>query len=166
MNLGLITPCYIGLGSNLDHPQRHLVDALIDLEAIPHSQLIGFSSLYSSRPMGPQDQQSYVNAVAQLDTRLAPDELLSELQTIELAHGRERKQEQWGPRTLDLDILLYGNKTINNQRLSVPHPGISKREFVLYPLHELDKNLMIPNLGRVYRIKPRCYRNGLVQLNH
>ncbi len=166
MSTGLITQCYIGLGSNLDNPYCHILDALSDLDTVPASELISFSSLYSSRPMGPPDQPPYVNAVAQLDTRLDASDLLDQLQSIELAHGRARKDEQWGPRTLDLDILLFGHQTINNQRLTVPHPGISKREFVLYPLHELDKNLMIPNLGCIYRIKPRCYRNGLVQLKH
>ena len=166
MSTGLITQCYIGLGSNLDNPHRHILDAFSDLDNIPASELISFSSLYCSRPMGPQDQPPYVNAAAHLHTHLDANDLLDELQRIESAHGRERKDEQWGPRTLDLDILLFGNQTINNQRLTVPHPGISQREFVLYPLHELDKNLMIPNLGRIYRIKPRCYRNGLIQLKY
>lgn len=162
----MLTQCYIGLGSNLDNPYRHVLDALKDLDSLPASELISFSSLYCSRPMGPPDQPPYVNAAAQLDTRMAASDLLDELQSIELAHGRERKEEQWGPRTLDLDILLFGHQTINNPRLTVPHRGISKREFVLYPLHELDKNLMIPNLGCIYRIKPRCYRNGLIQIKH
>lgn len=164
MNSSLITECYIGLGSNLEDPYAHVIDALWDIDQIEHTDLVSFSSLYTSRPMGPQDQPPYVNAAACIHTHLHAQDLLNALQAIELAHGRVRKQEQWGPRTMDLDILVFGNQSINNQTLTVPHPGIAKREFVLYPLHELDKHLMIPHLGRIHRIKSRCYRNGLIQL--
>ena len=164
MNPSLITECYVGLGSNLDNPHEHVIDALWDIDQIEHTDLISFSSLYTSRPMGPQDQPPYINAAARIETRLDAQSLLQALQAIEHAHGRVRKKEQWGPRTLDLDILIFGNQSIDNHTLTVPHPGIARREFVLYPLHELNKHLMIPHLGRIYRIKTRCYRNGLIQL--
>jgi 2-amino-4-hydroxy-6-hydroxymethyldihydropteridine diphosphokinase len=164
MTTSLITECYVGLGSNLDNPYAHVLDALWDIDQIEQTDLDSFSSLYTSRPMGPQNQPPYVNAAACLHTRLDAQSLLEALQAIEQSHGRVRKEEQWGPRTLDLDILLFGNQSIRNQTLTVPHPGIAQREFVLYPLHELNKNLMIPNLGRIHRIKTRCYRNGLIQL--
>tara|TARA_R110002096_G_scaffold131101_2_gene280787 strand:- start:385 stop:735 length:351 start_codon:yes stop_codon:yes gene_type:complete len=115
--------------------------------------------------MGPPDQPPYVNAVAWLTTRLTAHSLLLKLQSIENEHGRIRKGEHWGPRTLDLDILVYGNYMIKNQALTVPHPGIKYREFVLYPLHEVNKNLMIPSLGAIHRIQPRCYANGLTRLS-
>lgn len=117
-----------------------------------------------SRPMGPPDQPPYINAVAWLKTRLTADTLLTALQSIENQHGRMRSGEHWGPRTLDLDILVYGKIMHKSQSLTIPHPGIKSREFVLYPLHEVAKNLMIPNLGAVHRLKPRCYANGLIRL--
>ena len=155
---------YIGLGSNLQNPYYQVASALEQLSLIPHCDLHSFSSLYSSRPMGPPDQPPYVNAVAWLKTRLDAHALLNQLQTIENEHGRRRDGERWGPRTLDLDILVYGNYTLRSQVLSVPHLGIKSREFVLYPLHEVNKNLMIPHLGAIHRIQPRCYANGLTKL--
>lgn len=160
-----ITDAYIGLGSNLQDPVTQISSAIIQLDLLPNSSLYTCSSLYLSRPMGPPDQPAYINAVAHLKTRLQPSVLLSELQTIELEHGRERKSEQWGPRTLDLDILVYGNYSLISQDLTIPHPGIKWREFVLYPLHEINKNLMIPSLGTVHRIKQRCQSKGLIKLH-
>lgn len=160
-----LTDVYIGLGSNLQDPQIQITSALAQLDSLPHSTLYTYSSLYLSRPMGPSDQPAYINAVAWLKTRLNPGVLLGALQSIELAHGRERKSEQWGPRTLDLDILVYGNYSLISQDLTIPHPGIKWREFVLYPLHEINKNLMIPGLGTVHRIKQRCQSNGLIKLH-
>ncbi len=159
-----ITDAYIGLGSNLQNPLVQVTSAIKQLDLIDHTQLHSFSSLYLSRPMGPPDQPPYVNAVAWLKTRLDAHALLLKLQAIENEHGRTRDGEHWGPRTLDLDILVYGNFTLKSQVLSVPHPGIKSREFVLYPLHEVNKNLMIPNLGAIHRLLPRCYANGLTRL--
>ena len=161
----LTIDAYIGLGSNLQNPQKQIASALLQLDLLPQSSLYMHSSLYLSRPMGPADQPAYINAVAWLKTRLQPRTLLCELQAIELQHGRERKSEQWGPRTLDLDILVYGNFSHTSQDLTIPHPGIKWREFVLYPLHEINKNLMIPGLGTVHRLKQRCQSNGLIKLH-
>ena len=161
----LLIDAYIGLGSNLQNPQRQITSAIIKLDTLPYSSLYACSSLYLSRPMGPPDQPSYINAVAWLKTRLRPQALLHELQSIELEHGRERKSEQWGPRTLDLDILVYGNFCYTSQELTIPHPGIKWREFVLYPLHEINKNLMIPSLGTVHRLIQKCQSKGMIRLH-
>jgi len=159
-----ITDAYIGIGSNLQNPFLQVASAIEQLSLIDETALHSSSSLYSSRPMGPPDQPPYVNAVAWLNTRLDAHTLLLRLQAIENEHGRTRDGERWGPRTLDLDILVYGNYTVKSQVLTVPHPGIKSREFVLYPLHEVNKNLIIPTLGAIHRLQPRCYANGLTRL--
>ena len=159
----LITDAYIGLGSNLQNPFDQVLSAIDEIALLPASKLITKSSLYLSKPMGPADQPSYVNAVVQIETRLEAEHLLHELQAIEQQHGRTRKAEQWGPRTLDLDILVYGKHAVNNSQLVIPHPGIRYREFVLYPLHEVNKHLMIPGMGKINRLRSRCHTNGMTQ---
>ncbi|MEG1042691.1 MAG: 2-amino-4-hydroxy-6-hydroxymethyldihydropteridine diphosphokinase [Pseudomonas sp.] len=126
---------YIGLGSNLDEPQEQLRSAINALRELPDTRVTGVSAFYSSESLSP-GQPRYTNAVAALDSALAPLDLLDQLQAIEAAQGRERK-ERWGPRTLDLDILLYGDHTIDIPRLKVPHYHMHARPFVLYPLAEL-----------------------------
>lgn len=155
---------YLGLGANLEAPLQQLQQAVSALTLLPNSQLAAVSSFYGSKPMGPQDQPDYVNAVAALDTRLAPEVLLDELQRIEQEQGRQRKDERWGPRTLDLDILLYGTEVLNTQRLTVPHYGLHQREFVVYPLLELAPLLDIPGLGALADIALQVPRNGLTIL--
>lgn len=140
-----MTLVYIGLGSNLSDPQQQIINALTALENIEQSQLVAVSSLYYSRPMGPQDQPDYMNAVAALNTSLSPIELLNNLQSIEKNAGRERKGNRWGARILDLDILLFGQETINNERLIIPHYGLTLREFVLIPLAEIAPQLTLPD---------------------
>jgi 2-amino-4-hydroxy-6-hydroxymethyldihydropteridine diphosphokinase len=135
---------YIGLGANLDQPQQQIEQALIELARLPNTTLISHSSLYHSKPVGPQDQPDYINAVALLDTRLEPLDLLDALQKLEQDHGRLRKRH-WGERTLDLDILLMGNEIIENARLTVPHPFAQQRSFVLFPLFEISPNLIFPD---------------------
>ncbi|MDH5190397.1 MAG: 2-amino-4-hydroxy-6-hydroxymethyldihydropteridine diphosphokinase [Gammaproteobacteria bacterium] len=135
--------CYIGLGSNLDHPIEQLKQAINELSALENSLLFVQSSFYQSAPMGPQDQPDFINAVAGLKTSLSANDLLLQLQGIEQQHGRVREQ-YWGPRTLDLDLLLYGEQVINTDNLQVPHPGIPERGFVLYPLYEIAPDLEIP----------------------
>lgn len=152
---------FIGLGSNLDDPGAQVRKALRELADIPRSRVLAVSSLYRSAPMGPQDQPDYVNAVAQLQTGLTAEQLLDALQAIEQTHGRTRG-EHWGPRTLDLDILLYGDSTLHTERLSVPHPGIAQRNFVLYPLAEIDATLAIPGAGSVQSLLAQCPQDGLV----
>lgn len=134
--------CYIGLGSNLEDPLQHILEAFEQLSQLPNTQLIARSSLYQSKAVGPGQQRDYINAVAKLHTELEPLTLLDQLQHIEQAHGRERL-EHWGPRTLDLDLLIYGHQIIDHPRLQVPHPRIAERNFVLYPLHELSPGLKL-----------------------
>ncbi|WP_105169228.1 2-amino-4-hydroxy-6-hydroxymethyldihydropteridine diphosphokinase [Pseudoalteromonas sp. T1lg23B] len=136
---------FIGLGANLNDPTSQLRNALRALETLPKSHLVCSSRLYGSKPMGPQDQPDYINGVACIHTELTPEALLDALQTIELEQGRVRKDERWGPRTLDLDILLFGNEVIQTPRLTVPHYGLCDREFVVYPLLEIAPELVLPN---------------------
>ena len=151
---------YIGRGSNLEAPAEQINTALIDLQSLPATQLLKTSSLYASPPMGPQDQPDYINAVALLDTSLAAHELLDALQAIEQKHGRQRKRH-WGERTLDLDILLYGQQMIEDERLSVPHPGLTQRAFVVYPLLEIAGDMPIPGQDTLQVIASRCSRGAL-----
>ena len=145
---GLPTQVFIGLGSNMHDPKRQLRRAIDALGQLPLTQLRRVSQFYANPPMGPQQQPDYVNAVAELGTRLAPLSLLTELQCIEFRHGR-RSGLRWGQRCLDLDLLLYGQQHIKHLRLRVPHPGIADRAFVLVPLAELQPGLEIPGVGRV-----------------
>ncbi|WP_109078786.1 2-amino-4-hydroxy-6-hydroxymethyldihydropteridine diphosphokinase [Aggregatibacter kilianii] len=135
---------YIALGSNLAEPQEQLVSALQAMNRLPDSKLTAVSSFYQSKPLGPQDQPDYVNAVACLETALPPLALLDELQRIEREQGRVRLR-RWGERTLDLDILLYADQTIQSERLTVPHYDMHNREFVMIPLAEIAPSLSLPN---------------------
>lgn len=154
---------FIGLGSNLENPESQLRRAVQALDSLSGSSVLAVSSLYRSAPMGPQDQPDYVNAVVQLATVLSPDALLDQLQGVERIHGRTREQH-WGPRTLDLDILLYGDDVIATERLQVPHPGLALRNFVLYPLAEIDDRIVVPGLGSVKSLLGRCPRGELLRL--
>ncbi len=156
---------YIGLGSNLDEPARHVLLAVQQLHSLPLTRLLRSSSLYTSRPMGPADQPDYVNAVAEMQTTLDPVDLLDFLQTIERNHGRDRNGNvRWGPRPLDLDILLYGRREVATPRLTIPHPGIAERAFVLLPLAELSPVLQIPGLPAVSELLAQCDSNGAQRL--
>lgn len=155
---------FIGIGSNLADPRQQVNSALQELSGLAATRLHSRSALYRSAPMGPQDQPDYINAVARLDTGLTPDALLDALQAIEARHGRERNGERWGPRTLDLDILLYGDRCIDNPRLHVPHPGIADRNFVLYPLAEIAPDLDIPGLGPLSVLVAACASAGLERI--
>ncbi|PCI19549.1 MAG: 2-amino-4-hydroxy-6-hydroxymethyldihydropteridine diphosphokinase [Piscirickettsiaceae bacterium] len=140
---------YVGLGSNLDHPIQQVLTAIHQLKKTPNIHVDSVSNLYKTPPMGPQDQPDYINAVVKLSSSLSPHKLLSALQKIESKQNRIRNTGHWGPRTLDLDLLLYGSEIINTPELIVPHPGIALRAFVLYPLYELDNDLEIPNLAHL-----------------
>ncbi len=147
---------YVGLGSNLDEPVAHVQRALAQLGAIPGTHLLAASSLYRTAPLGPQDQPDFINAVACLRTALSPRGLLDELQQLEAAHRRVREGPHWGPRTLDLDILLYGDLRLDEPELRIPHPGIATRAFVLKPLQELTADLIIPGLGSLEALLATC----------
>jgi len=157
--------CYLGLGANLVQPVAQLQQAITALRQLALSKLVAVSSFYGSKPMGPQDQPDYVNAVAAIDTELAPEALLDALQQIERQQGRVRKLERWGPRTLDLDILLYGDTVINTPRLTVPHYGMRSREFVLYPLYELAAELHLPDGTALVTLLKQVPLNGLEKLH-
>jgi 2-amino-4-hydroxy-6-hydroxymethyldihydropteridine diphosphokinase len=155
---------YIGLGSNLADPEQQILSAIEDIAAIKETTLLQQSSLYSSPPMGPQDQPDYINAVVCIDTTLSAHKLLDALQKIEQQHGRIRKRH-WGERTLDLDILLFADKVIEDERLSVPHPGMASRAFVLFPLAEIAPEISIPGMGELSVLLKQCPREGLKQLD-
>ena len=145
-------PAYVGLGSNLDDPVRQLSGAFKLLQGIPRTRLISQSSLYRSSPFGGVEQPDFVNAVAALLTRLHASELLQALQAIETGQGRVRAGVHWGPRILDLDLLVYSTQIIDDETLTVPHPGIAVRNFVLLPLGEIAPDLIIPGLGQVAKL--------------
>ncbi|MEZ8142552.1 2-amino-4-hydroxy-6-hydroxymethyldihydropteridine diphosphokinase [Enterovibrio sp. FF113] len=155
---------YIAIGSNLGNPVEKAQCAIEALSQLPDSQLIACSLLYSSKPMGPSDQPDYVNAVVSIDTKLLPLDLLDHTQRIELAFGRERKDERWGPRTLDLDILLYGDVQLESERLTVPHYGMKVREFVLFPLAEIAPDLHLPDGSAVADLVAVTDKNGLTAI--
>ena len=133
---------YIGLGSNLEAPRDQLERALSALASLPLSECVAHSSLYASAPIGPQDQPDFINAVAAIRTRLSPLTLLDQLQALEQRHRRIRERH-WGPRTLDLDLLWYAGLQRNTPRLTLPHPEMSRRRFVLEPLAEIAPTLSL-----------------------
>ncbi len=155
---------YIGLGSNLDNPQLQLKTARLAINRINGVQERAFSSFYLSQPMGPADQPDYVNAVMAITTVLPALDLLHCLQRIEQHQGRVRTGQRWGARTLDLDLLLYGDRQINTPDLVVPHYGITERAFVLYPLCEIAPELEIPGYGPVTELAAKCPLHGLTKL--
>ena len=143
---------FIGIGSNLESPGRQVETAFDLIDEIPDTEVTARSSLYRSAPLGGIEQPDFVNAVASVLTMLEPRELLEKLQAIERARGREPGGARWGPRVLDLDLLVYADRVIDEDDLRVPHPGIGERNFVLLPLCELVPDLVIPGLGRVCEI--------------
>lgn len=140
---------FIGMGSNLDSPARQVETAFDLIDDIPDTEVTARSSLYRSAPLGGVEQPDFVNAVASVLTMLEPRDLLGQLKAIELARGREPGGARWGPRVLDLDLLIYADRQIDEDDLAVPHPGIPVRNFVLLPLRELVPDLVIPGIGRV-----------------
>lgn len=139
-----MTRIYLGLGANLGDPQATLRDAVSALKQHPELRNLRCSSFYGSKPMGPTDQPDYVNAVVAADTLLTPAALLQLAHRIEQQFGRQR-QRRWGERTLDIDILLYGDDTIAEAQLHIPHLGLCQRDFVLVPLLELEPTLCLPD---------------------
>lgn len=150
-----MTLAYVGLGANLGEPRQQLLAALEDLGRIPQTRVAARSSLYRSAPIGYPDQPDYVNAVARLETGLRPEELFARLQEIERGHGRKRSFRN-APRSLDLDLLLYGGERIDTPALTVPHPRMHERAFVLMPLLELDPGAVIPGRGNATELLRSC----------
>jgi 2-amino-4-hydroxy-6-hydroxymethyldihydropteridine diphosphokinase len=154
---------FIGLGSNLGEPKQQILSTINEIKQIAETNWISSSSLYASPPMGPQDQPDYINAVVEIDTQLEPHQLLDALQQLEQSHGRIRKRH-WGERTLDLDILSYGDLILHDERLTLPHPGVAERAFVIYPLAEIAPDLNIPKLGKASMLKAACDAGGIMRL--
>jgi 2-amino-4-hydroxy-6-hydroxymethyldihydropteridine diphosphokinase len=153
----------IALGSNLGNPARQLQMAVDAIHRLPETHITAGSRVYASAAVGPGQQPDYLNAVLEVRTMLGPLALLDALQAIELAQGRERTVH-WGPRTLDLDILLYGAEQIRLPRLQVPHPGMAERHFVLYPLRDIHPDgLVLPGLGALTTLLARCPATGLTR---
>ena len=154
-------PAYIGVGSNLGDPRTQVLQAFSKLAELASTRVVLTSPIYRSRPFGPVKQPDFANAVVGLLTQLEPLELLAGLQAIEAAQGRPRERERWGPRIIDLDLLVYGQRRLADPDLTVPHPGIVERNFVLYPLADIAPDLEIPGLGRVTELKGRVSSEGL-----
>lgn len=150
-----MTVAFVGVGANLGEPRSQVKQALLELDAIPHTRLIDASSLYRSEPLGYAEQPEFVNAVAQLETGLPAERLLAELQAIEARHGRERSFAN-APRTLDLDLLLFGNAVLDEEALMVPHPRMHERAFVLAPLLEIAPQASVPGRGAVKELLKGC----------
>jgi 2-amino-4-hydroxy-6-hydroxymethyldihydropteridine diphosphokinase len=154
-------PAYVAIGSNLDSPRDRVLEAFERISKLHAACCCSLRSrLYLSRPLGPQDQPQFVNAAVGLLTRLAPQDLLSELLAIERVMGRERKQ-RWGPRVIDLDLLWMVDAAVTLPELTLPHPGVSTRNFVLYPLADIAPTLNIPGLGPVLDLKSRVGDEGI-----
>ena len=145
-------PAYVALGSNLADPIRQVQAAFAALAGLPDSKLIARSGLWRSQPMGPQDQPDFVNAAAGLLTTVEPRALLASLQAIERRLGKTAPAVRWGPRVIDLDLLVFGDLRIAEEGLTLPHPGLHQRNFVLYPLAEIAAELEVPGLARVRRL--------------
>jgi 2-amino-4-hydroxy-6-hydroxymethyldihydropteridine diphosphokinase len=139
----------IALGSNLGDRAATIQSAFSALAALPGTRLIAASDIIETPPAGPIPQGTYLNAASCLETSLSPHELLTQLLRIEHAHGRDRStQQRWGPRTLDLDLLLYGDRIIHEPGLTIPHPRLHERPFVLIPLAQIAPDVLVPTLGR------------------
>ncbi len=156
---------FIGLGANLGDPIVTVGNALRDLGQIDGIRLLQQSSLYGSKALGPGSQPDYVNAVAQVQTTHYPHDLLDVLLALEARHGRVRDGQRWGPRTLDLDLLLYAELQLNDYRLTLPHPEIKRRNFVLVPLLELVPDLRIPGQGSARALLDQIGTAGLMPLD-
>lgn len=153
---------FVGLGSNLDLPRQHLEDAIDALDAIPRTRVLRCSSFYRTAPVGFADQPDFINAVAIVETRLTPRELLDALLTIEQVHGRVRREPN-GPRTLDLDLLLYGAVVHHEDGLTVPHPRMHERAFVMVPLAEIAPGAEIPGHGPAVMVARRLGHDQRVE---
>lgn len=155
--------CYIALGSNLNDPLHQVSQAICHIAMIPDSQLLKQSPWYRSKALGPGSQPDYINGVCKLASSLPARALLEALQAIENKQGRVRS-ERWAARTLDLDILLYGDSTINTRELHIPHPRMDQRNFVLYPLYDIEPGLILPGQRKLSDIIQHCSASELEKL--
>lgn len=140
---------FIGIGSNKNHPYFRIYSVLKQINRLKSTFIVKKSSLYETKPLGPQGQPNFINAVIEIRTNFDPHELLNELQTLERQHNR-KKTKKWGPRSIDLDILIYNKIIMDSKDLIIPHPGLEYREFVLIPLYEITGyGYVIPKYGKV-----------------
>lgn len=164
-----MSPIYIGLGSNLGDSFLYMKNAVVLLAQHPAITVFATSPVYQSKPYGPQDQPDYLNAVIEIEANLSADDLLDFLWKIEQHHDRQRTGSRWTARTLDLDILLYGDNVIKTERLIVPHIEMRKRSFVIYPLHDIAGNLKLPDDGfqptQLTDCMALCPQDDLVRLD-
>lgn len=157
-------PAFVALGSNLDDPERQVERAFAALADLPQSRVVSRSSVYRSAPFGPVVQPEFVNAVAGLLTTLDARVLLGELKALERSLGRKTPVVRWGPRRIDLDLLVHGNARVDEPEIQVPHPGLAERAFVLVPLAEIAPDLEVPGAGRVRTLASRVEASGLVKI--
>jgi len=162
--MALWRPAYVGVGSNLEDPQAQVLRAISRLARLPLTRVELTSPLYRSRPLGPIVQGDFVNAVVGLLTQLEAPAMLAELIALEGALGRPTEHERWGPRVIDLDLLCYGRERRSAPALTLPHPGIPERNFVLYPLADIAPDLDLPGLGRVVELAGKLTAEGLARL--
>lgn len=160
----LWVPAYVAVGSNLDDPAAQVRTAIERLASLGCSRLIARSALYRSAPLGPQDQPEFVNAAVGLLTQLTPVQLLHALKELEQSMGRTVPVVRWGPRRIDFDLLVYGAQRISEPHLTVPHPGVPIRNFVLYPLRDIAPSLDVPGHGSVAALAARVGDAGLIQI--
>ena len=157
-------PAYVALGSNLSDPHAQVERASDALSTMAGTRLVARSGLWCSRPLGPQGQPDFVNAAAGLVTTLAPREFLESLQVLERRLGKVEPAERWGPRVIDLDLLVFGDLRTSEPGLTLPHPGLHQRNFVLYPLCEIAAELWVPGLARVRRLREGVSSAGIERL--
>jgi 2-amino-4-hydroxy-6-hydroxymethyldihydropteridine diphosphokinase len=157
-------PAYVGVGSNLDDPQSRVAAALDALDGLPRSRLWRRSALYGSKPLGPADQPDFVNAAGGLLTELELPEFFQALRLLQQRLGHTPPPVRWGPRRIDLDLLVFAEQRLQSAELTVPHPGIVERNFVLYPLAEVAPDLIVPGLGRVADLAARASGDGIWRL--
>lgn len=161
----LWTPAYIAIGSNLDDPQAQVRTAFESLAGLDRCRLVARSRLYRTAPLGPQDQPDFINAAAGLLTQLTPRELLIRLKELEKAIGRQSPVLRWGPRRIDFDLSVFGAEHVDEADLTIPHPGVQVRNFVLYPLADIAPDLFVPGHGRVRELAKRVGRAGLTPIS-
>jgi 2-amino-4-hydroxy-6-hydroxymethyldihydropteridine diphosphokinase len=160
----LWVPAYVAIGANLGDALASVEQAFARLPELPRTRLIARSRLYRTQPLGPQDQPEFINAAAGLLTQLAPLELLHELKALEQAMGRGKPIVRWGPRVIDFDLSVFGSERIDTEALTVPHPGVPVRNFVLYPLLDIAPELEVPGHGRIRELAARVSAQGLTAL--
>ena len=157
-------PAYVALGSNLSDPRRQVEGAFDSLARLTNARLVARSGLWRSAPLGPQDQPDFVNAAAGLLTTAEPREFLASLRELERRLGKTEPIVRWGPRVIDLDLLVFGDLRVEEAGLTLPHPALPQRNFVLYPLAEIAADLWVPGLARVGRLREEVSPAGIERL--